>query len=62
MTTPDDGPAGRPRPVPDLMLIIEGLQSQLDDLATAVETQSELLAAQARRLGELERRLNGDPD
>jgi hypothetical protein len=50
---------GRPAPlggVPDLPLIIEQLQNQLDDLRAAVEAQQSQLNQQAARLAELERR------
>jgi hypothetical protein len=42
--------------VPDLPLIIEQLQNQLDDLRAAVEAQQSQLNQQAARLAELERR------
>lgn len=44
------------RGVPDLPLIIEQLQNQLDDLRAAVVTQQTQLAQQAARLAALEGR------
>lgn len=42
--------------LPDLPLIIEEIQSQLDDLRVVVETQQVQLKHQAARLAALERR------
>ena len=41
---------------PDLPLIIEELQNQLDDLRAALEAQQSQLSRQAERLAALERR------
>ena len=52
--------AGDDRPprldVPDLPLIIEQLQDQIDDLTTALQAQQAQLDQQAVRLAALERR------
>jgi hypothetical protein len=52
------GSADKPRPLrgtPDLPLIIEHLQNQLDDLAVIVRAQQNQLAQQAARIAALER-------
>jgi hypothetical protein len=53
---PDTGHAAPLGGLPDLPLIIEQLQNQLDDLRAAVEAQQSQLNQQAARLAELERR------
>lgn len=46
----------------DLLLIIDGLQSQLDDLAAAVEANQRVIADQARQIADLQHRTPPDPD
>ena len=45
-----------PARTPDMPLIIEEIQSQLDDLRAVIENQQAQLAQQAARLAALERR------
>ncbi len=54
--TPDTGGEILLQGMPDLPLIIEQLQNQLDDLREALDMQQTQLAQQAARLAELERR------
>ena len=54
--TADTGGEILPQGMPDLPLIIEQLQNQLDDLREALDMQQTQLAQQAARLAELERR------
>lgn len=42
---------------PDLQLILEGLQQQLDDLTQAFEAHQETLAAQAAQIARLEQQV-----
>lgn len=51
---PADGPSRRPS-VPDLPLIIEQLQDQLDQLRAAVEAQQAVIDRHDARLSALER-------
>lgn len=56
ITSADAGNETSLRGAPDLPLIIEQLQDQLDDLRAAIEAQHTQLAQQAARLDALERR------
>lgn len=55
-TDPETGAEPLLRGFPDLPLIIEQLQNQLDDLRATVEAQQTQLGQQAERLSALERR------
>lgn len=44
----------------DLLLIIDGLQSQLDDLAAAVDSHSQVIADLARQIADLQHRTPPD--
>ncbi len=52
----DQSPPARLPVMPDMPLIIEQIQSQLDDLRAVVENQQVQLTEQAARLAALERR------
>lgn len=56
MPTNDNEEARRTRGVPDLPLVIEQLQDQLDDLRAVIEAQQVQLNQQSARLAALERR------